>query len=253
MIDLHCHLLPGIDDGPRDMAAAVAIAARQVELGVRAVAATPHVSWEHPNDAATIVEGVGRMRTELAARGIALEVVTGAEIDVERAAELDDDALRPLTLGGGPWLLLEAPLQRNLPLEPVAFALMERGHRVVVAHPERSPALQRDPAAVRRLADAGVLMQVTASALVGRFGRTVQRYAEQLLDAGLLHTVGSDAHDAQRRAPGMREPLVAAGLGDLVELLCEEVPAAILAGDSIPAAPRRHAAGRRLRALLRRG
>ena len=247
MIDLHCHLLPGIDDGPRDMRMALAVAQLQVDAGVATVAATPHVSWDLPTSAEAIASGIAAVRAELAARGIPLDVVAGGEIDVHRAGELSDEELRALALGGGPWLLLEAPLQTGIPLEPVALALIERGHRVLIAHPERSPLLQRDPVALRRLVDAGALTQLTAGSLTGRFGRTVQRYAEALLEQGLVHTVASDAHDALRRPPGMHVRV----LGELAPLLTQEIPAAILTGGEIPPLPAARPPRRRgLRALL---
>jgi protein-tyrosine phosphatase len=239
MIDLHCHLLPGIDDGPADMATALALARLHVEAGVRTVAATPHVSWDMPNEAAAIAVGLAGVRAALAAEGIPLEVVRGAEIDVHQAEELPDGALRELTLGGSRSLLLEAPLREGVLLEPVARELLDRGFGVVLAHPERSPLLQRELPALRRLATAGVVMQVTAGSFAGRFGRPVQRYAQEMLEAGLVHTVASDAHDALRRPPGIADQLAAAGIGDLVPLLAEAVPAAILAGDPIPRVPRR--------------
>jgi protein-tyrosine phosphatase len=253
MIDLHCHLLPGIDDGPSDMASALAMARLHVEAGVRTVAATPHVSWDLSTDAVTIASGVARLRGTLAAEGIPLEVVTGAEIDVHRAAELPDEELRALALAHGRWLLVEAPLQQAAVIEPVVRDLLDRGHAVLLAHPERSPVLQRDPASVRRLASAGVVTQVTASSLVGRFGRTVQRFTEHLAEEGLIHTIASDAHDTLRRPPGMREAIVEAGLGGLATLLTEEIPAALLTGEPIPLPPRsalRHRRRGRLRTLL---
>ncbi len=238
VIDLHCHLLPGIDDGPRDLATTLTMAQLQVEAGVTTVATTPHVSWDLPNDAATIARRLGDVRAALSAAKIPLELVGGAEIDVHQASELPDDELHRLALGGGRWLLVEAPLQRALPLEPVVYNLLDRGHLVLIAHPERSPAVQRDPASLARLAAAGVLTQITASSLVGRFGRSVQRFAERLLDEGLAHTLASDAHDPKRRPPGMREPAIAAGIGDLLPLLSAEIPSAILSGDRIPALPK---------------
>jgi protein-tyrosine phosphatase len=253
MIDLHCHLLPGIDDGPRDLRMTLAIAQLQVDAGVHTVAATSHVSWDLPNDATTIARGVAEVREALAAKGIPLEVVAGAEIDVHRAVELPDEQLRALALGSSPWLLLEAPLQQGVPLEPVVYALVDRGHRILLAHPERSPILQRDPAALRRLVEAGTLTQVTAGSLTGRFGRTVQRYAQTLIEENLLHTVASDAHDAVRRPPGMRDAIQAAGLREIAPLLTQEIPAAILAGEEIPPIPPLRRTRRGLRALLGRG
>lgn len=239
MIDLHCHLLPGIDDGPADLGETLAMAQLHVQAGVEVVAATPHVSWDMPTETAAIELRLGDVRAALAAARIPLEIVRGAEVDVHQAVHLSDAQLRALALGDGPWLLLEAPLRRGVGLAPVARALLERGHRVLIAHPERSPLLQHDPDALRALVRAGAATQVTAASFAGAFGRTVRDCAERMLEAGLVHSVASDAHDALRRPPGIAAPLEAAGLGDLVPLLAQEAPAAILAGEQLPPAPRR--------------
>ncbi len=239
MIDLHCHLLPGIDDGPDDLGGTLAMAQLHVKAGVTTVAATPHVSWDMPTEVGAIELRLADARAALAAAQIPLKVVRGAEIDVHQAVHLSDEQLRALALGGGPWLLLEAPLRKGVALAPVAQALLGRGHRVLIAHPERSPLLQDDPDALRALVRAGAATQVTAGSFAGSFGRTVRDYAERMLEAGLVHSVASDAHDALRRPPGIAVPLEAAGLGDLAPLLGQEAPAAILAGDPLPPAPRR--------------
>jgi protein-tyrosine phosphatase len=256
VIDLHCHLLPGIDDGPRTMDTALEMARRHVAAGVGIVAATPHVSWDMPTDAAAIDVALAELRAAIAREGIPLEVVRGAEVDVHRAEELSDDELRELTLGGSDWLLLEAPLRQGVPLEPIVRSLLARGHRVVLAHPERSPLLQDDIAGLRELVRAGVVTQITAGSFTGQFGRTVQRYTERLLEAGLVHSVASDAHDAVRRPPGIAHALAGAGHVELVPLLAQQVPAAILANDAIPHVSPRPRSGRdrvgRLRGLLGR-
>jgi protein-tyrosine phosphatase len=251
VIDLHCHLLPGIDDGPADLGGALAMAQAHVRAGVSTVAATPHVSWDMPNEAAAIDLRLGDVRAAIAAAQLPLTIARGAEIDVHQAVGMSDEQLRRLALGGGPWVLLEAPLTRGVALAPVALALLERGHRVLIAHPERSPLLQRDPDALRELVRAGAATQITAASFAGRFGRTVRDRADELLEAGLVHSVASDAHDALRRPPGIAEPLADAGLGDLVELLAHDVPAAILAGDPLPPVPARRRR-RGLRTLLGR-
>lgn len=248
MIDLHCHLLPGIDDGPADLGGTLAMARQHLKAGVEVVAATPHVAWDMPNDAATIDVRLADVHAALAAAELPLRVVRGAEIDVHQAVRLGDEELRALALGGGPWLLLEAPLRPGVGFAPVVHALLARGHRVLIAHPERSPLLQRELDSLRELVRAGAATQVTAASFAGGFGRTVRDYAERMLEAGLVHSVASDAHDDLRRPPGMVAPLRAAGLGELVPLLAEEAPAAILAGDPLPAAPR----WRRRRGGLRR-
>jgi len=237
VIDLHCHLLPGIDDGPADLGGVLAMAQQHVKAGVEVVAATPHVAWDMPNEPETIDLRLADVQAALSAAEIPLRVVRGAEIDVHQAVKLTNEQLRALALGGGPWLLLEAPLRPGVGFAPVAYALLERGHGVLIAHPERSPVLQRDPETLRDLVRAGAATQITAASFAGSFGRTVREYAERMLEAGLVHSVASDAHDALRRPPGLAEPLRAAGLGELVPLLTQEAPAAILAGEPLPPAP----------------
>jgi len=252
VIDLHCHLLPGIDDGPADLGGTLAMAQAHVNAGVEVVAATPHVAWDMPNDAATIELRLADVRAALAAAKIPLQVVSGAEIDVHQAVGMTDEQLRELALGGSPWLLIEAPLTKGVGLAPVVYALLDRGHRILIAHPERSPLLQNDPDGLRALVNAGAATQVTAGSFAGHFGRTVRDYAERMLEAGLVHSVASDAHDTLRRPPGIAGPLSAAGLHELSEVLADEVPAAILAGDPLPPVPawRRRRSG--LRGLLGR-
>jgi protein-tyrosine phosphatase len=250
MIDLHCHLLPGLDDGPVSLESALALAQLQVAAGVRVVAATPHVSPGMPNDAATIADGVTEMRVALRAAAISLEVVSGAEVDLGYALELSDEELRGLALGDGPWILLEVPLQPDAPLEPIVARLRARGHEILLAHPERSPMLQRNPAMLHRLVGAGVLSQITARSLVGAFGRVVQRFSERLVEDGLVHVLASDAHDVQRRPPGLSAPALEAGLAGELHALTHEIPAAIIAGEHIERGP--HPARRARRGLLAR-
>lgn len=255
MIDLHCHLLPAVDDGPPDLGAALEMARLQLAAGVRTVAVTPHVTPRLPTSPETVERGVAELRVALAAARLPLELATGAELDVRSALELDEATLRRLTLGGGSWLLLEAPLGPvAAPLELVAQRLLTRGFRVLLAHPERSPLVQRDPDLLGRLAVDGVRTQVTAASLAGRFGSTVQRFARRLLDDGLVDSVASDAHDARRRRPGMREELLDAGLDEAaIALLADEVPAAILADAPVAPVGRVRPSRRgRLRRLLSR-
>jgi protein-tyrosine phosphatase len=253
MIDLHCHLLPGVDDGPSDMAGSVAMARAHVDAGVTTVACTPHVDWEMPNDAGAIGFAVEALRTALKEADVPLQIVAAAEVGLTRAAELPDEELGRLTFAGGRWLLLEAPLRGEVGVEQAVNFVAMRGHRILLAHPERSPAFQRDIPALRRLVDGGVLCQVTATALTGQFGSTVQRCARTLMAEGLVHVIASDAHDTRRRPPGLSEHVVEAGFGAQTEYLTDIVPAAILSGGPIPARPTQAPATRlRRRRWLRR-
>ena len=168
MIDLHCHLLPGIDDWPETLDAALALARGQVGAGVDRVACTPHVDWSAPNSSEAILPAVDRLSRALAAAGVGLEVVAGGEVGLKRAIKTDDDELTALRLGGGPWLLLEAPLAAQVGVESAVLTVAMRGHRILLAHPERCPAFHRDLDPLARLVDQGVLCQVTATSLTGR-------------------------------------------------------------------------------------
>jgi protein-tyrosine phosphatase len=238
VVDLHCHLLPGIDDGPQTIEESVRLARAAAAAGTRVIVATPHVSWRYLNEADTIRRLTDELTKRLAAEGVAVEVRAGAEIALTRVAEIEPAELERLRLGGGPWLLLEPPFTPTVTgLERMVLSLQDRGHRIVLAHPERCPAFQRDPLTLERLVDAGVLTSITAGSLVGRFGGEARRFALQLAGKGLVHSVASDAHDTERRPPGMAAELAEAGLGELADWLARAVPAAILNGEEIPPRP----------------
>lgn len=258
MIDLHTHVLPGIDDGPATVEGSLALARAAVADGATTLVATPHVTWEIQNDSAAIAAGVRDLQAELDRAGIALELRTGAEVAITRAFELDDEELARLRLGGGAWLLAECPLSSAAPgFDGALASIAARGHRIVLAHPERSPVMQRDPELLRRLVASGMLTSVTAGALLGRFGSTVQRFSLWMFEEDLVHNVASDAHDTRRRPPGIGEALAYAdaqlpGVSERAEWLTMSVPRAMLAGDPIPDAPGPVPAKRR-RGLFRRG
>jgi protein-tyrosine phosphatase len=238
VIDLHCHLLPGIDDGPATTADALALARAFLAEGITCVAATPHVSPDHPNGAAVVGDAWSALVDELGRAQVPLEVVAGAELDLLHAVSLPEAELAGLTLGRDGALLVECPFAAVVPqFELLVGRLQDKGFRVVLAHPERSAAFLRDPELLRRLVRGGALASLTGASFAGRFGRTSRRYACWALDEGLAHDVATDAHDAVRRPPVMRGPLEEAGYGWAAEWLTVEVPAAVLAGEPLPARP----------------
>lgn len=239
MIDLHCHILPGIDDGPKTMQDSVALASAASAGGTRTIVATPHVSWEWPdNDSETIAAGVRGANGALRDAGIAVDVLAGAEVALSRAADLELSELRALRLGGGPWLLVECPLGPAAPgLERGLGELQMQGHGIVLAHPERCPAFHSKPQRLAALVRRGMLTSVTASSFTGRFGRGVERFAFELLRRELVHDIASDAHDAVGRPPALATELTQAGLGEHATRLAQQVPDAILRGDDVPPVP----------------
>jgi protein-tyrosine phosphatase len=268
VIDLHCHVLPGIDDGPATIEGSLAIARLAAAGGTQVLVATPHVSSRYRNDAAGIAERVAALNERLVAEAVltaagrVLEVRPGAEIALTLIPELRDGQLATLGLGGGPWLLVEPPFTPVAPnLDAILLELLADlrsvGGRIVLAHPERCPSFQRDPPMLERLVRAGMLTSVTAGSFGGRFGGEARGLALALAREGLLHNVASDAHDAVNRTPVLAAELERAGLAPLARWLTVEVPAAILDGGEIPPRPAATSVGtglghRRWRRLLSR-
>jgi protein-tyrosine phosphatase len=258
MIDLHCHVLPGVDDGPATLAESVSLARVAAAEGTRTLAATCHVNHRYPTTGAAMRQGVERVNSALREERIPVEVVPGAEIAPEMLPRLEREELERLTLGGGPYLLLEAPLSAvGGELEDGVRVLQEDGFGVVLAHPERCPSFHRQPGRVTALVATGVLCSLTASSFTGRFGRPVQALSNRLLSEGLVHNVASDAHDAEVRPPALRSSLEAAGvrlasLAALIPWLTEAAPEAILAGRPLPPPPAPPVSRRRRRLGWRR-
>jgi protein-tyrosine phosphatase len=243
VIDLHCHALPGIDDGPGDMDDAIELARVAAAAGTRTLVATPHIDHSWFIQPTTLAGRVAELETALAAAGVEISVRTGGEIALTRLGDLEEDELDALALGPGRHLLLEAPLTIGAgDFEAIVLSTHGRGRPVVLAHPERCPALLRRPERMEPLIDAGVLMQVTAGSVAGQFGNTIQRTALRWLSEGWVHVIASDAHDAYRRPPDLLGPIERAdrdlpGLIDLAPWLTEAVPGAILEGTAVPAPP----------------
>jgi protein-tyrosine phosphatase len=239
MIDLHCHVLPGIDDGPATIEDSLALARAAANAGTSTIVATPHVSWDHRNSADAIARLAVQLNAALRAKGVPIAIETGAEIAMTRVGDIDTAELRRLTLGGrGQWLLIEPPFTPVASgLEGVIADLQQRGFRILLAHPERSAALHRDRAMLERLVATGVLGSLTAGSLDGKFGSAVRRFSLELVRDELVHNVASDAHDEVKRAPTILGELERAGLTALTEWSTEAVPAAILSGGTIPPRP----------------
>jgi protein-tyrosine phosphatase len=205
VIDLHCHILPGLDDGPPDLDASVALALLASADGTRTIVATPHVREDYPFAIEEIARLTVQVNERLAAEGVALKVEAGAEVAISRLSQLDDDTLAKVCLGDATnAMLVESPYQQATDtLEDALFNLQLRGFKPVLAHPERSPSFMSNPDRLAKLVERGMLCSVTSASMAGRFGRTVQRFTRTLFERGLVHDVASDAHDIRRRAPGL--------------------------------------------------
>ncbi len=239
MIDLHTHILWGLDDGARSVDESLGMARAALADGIETVAATPHVRDDFPTAAAEMEERAAELRAALDDAGLALEVRPGGELALDRLLRLEDDELRKFGLAGNPdFLLLEFPYSGwPLGLADQVFMLSRGGTTPVLAHPERNPEVQRDPEKLRPLVDAGALVQVTAASVEGHLGKKPKAAGLALIQLGLAHMLASDAHAPEVRAIGLSGAAKAVGGGALAEWLTHGVPQAIVSRSALPARP----------------
>ena len=247
MIDLHAHILYNMDDGALTLAESLAMARMAAADGTRVLAATPHgpgSSVCRHYDPALIRARIGEINATLTAEQIALELVAGTEIPYESDVVERLKRGELLTYGQSRAILLELAHNTIPPmLENMLFNLQVSGYRVVLAHPERIIEVQRDPNRLLPLIERGVLMQITAAALLGEQGERLQTAAETLLTHGMAHILASDTHGMPPRRP----PLLAAARDRAATLigptaataLVNNNPAAVLYGQPLRPTPPR--------------
>lgn len=209
MIDVHLHILPGVDDGPGTMEEALALASILVQEGIHSAVATPHYNDEFPQrSAAEIQERVHNLQRELYRRSIPLRLFAGHEALIKPGLVEDIQTGRLATLNHSHYLLLELWNSAWLPeTERVIFELRAFGVVPIIAHPERYRVFQQEPERLAALLQQGVLAQLTASSLVGLQGKTARRCAEDLLKKGLIQCIASDAHGLHKRPPAISQSL----------------------------------------------
>lgn len=218
MIDLHCHLLPGLDDGARDIAASCEMARAFVADGVEVVACTPHIfPGIYHNTGPQIREAVGHLQRQLEEANIPLRLVAGADNHVvpDFVQALKSGHL--LSLNGSRYVLVEPPHHvAPLRLEDLFLEILWAGYVPILTHPERLTWIKERYDVIARLVRAGVWMQVTSGSLYGAFGRDPQYWAHRMLDEGCVHILATDAHDSRRRPPDLARgrEWVAKRLGD---------------------------------------
>ena len=243
MIDLHCHILPGIDDGAPDVDASLRMAEVAVEEGIETIVATPHVSLDYTIDAGALARAVGALNLALARRELKLAILSGAEVAIDRVSSLPQGELRGLAIAGGPYLLLESPYASGATyVDSVIFDVEVAGFRPILAHPERSRTFRDDPKRLERLLESGALCAVSAGSIAGRFGESTHALALRLFRDGLVDLVASDAHDDVHRPPRMRYAFEALdeqlpGIAEQADYYTHEVPKAIVAGRPLPPRP----------------
>jgi protein-tyrosine phosphatase len=245
MIDLHSHVLPGLDDGPAELEQSIEFVRAAAAQGTTVLAATPHLRSDFPD---LSVEGLAQACADLndsIPAGIDLRVAPGAEVDIHWAQRASDEQLRLASFEQrGTDLLVETPyglLPDNF--EDLLFKITVRGFRILLAHPERNPSFHRDPSRLRDIAGRGVLMQLTLPSVLARDrGSRARKLAFQLVRDGLAHNLASDSHSPspQFRPPDLRKAVEAFAefAPAYAEWMVTDAPAAVLEGQPLPRPPR---------------
>jgi protein-tyrosine phosphatase len=248
VIDLHSHLLPGLDDGAATIEDSRELARMAAADGIDCIAATPHVRADYPTTAGQMEAAVQTVREDFAAQGIPVEVLHGGEVALDQLAALGLEELRRFTIAQtGRYLLVEFPYRGwPLALEQQLFDLSLKGITAILAHPERNAEVQARPERLRAAVDQGALVQVTAASLDGRIGRRAKGTADALVRSGMVHLLASDAHTPEVREVGLSRAVEALNDSTLARFLTQEAPAAIVAGELIPARPEAATRSRRL-------
>ena len=205
MIDLHCHILCGVDDGAKDLTVSLAMARMFAADGVTTVACTPHIlPGLYHNTGPQIRAAIQALQLELAQVDIPLQLLTGADVHIAPDFVAGLQSGRLLTLADSRYVLVEPPHHiAPVRLDQIFFDLIVAGYVPILTHPERLKWIDGHYALIQRLAASGVWMQITAGSLAGTFGRSAQYWSERMLDEGIVHILATDAHDTARRPPDL--------------------------------------------------
>jgi protein-tyrosine phosphatase len=236
VVDLHHHILPGVDDGAPDLETAMQLAALAVAEGIDTIVATPHTLdgvYDVPRAAA--LDAHARLTTALAAAGITLQIRVAAEVRMHEGINELLAAAPDVTLDGhGRYLLLELPHDSVPPALPeLLFRLRARGTTPVIAHPERYLAVRKNPRIVATWLELGARLQLTTGSVTGAFGEPIRRCANELLRAGAVHIMATDAHSPRKRPPIVQAAFEAASAivgEDGARTLLVDNPARVHAG-----------------------
>lgn len=244
MIDLHSHLLPGVDDGAQDLETSLAMARIAVADGIEHIACTPHITpGVYDNTGPDIQARIDLLSNELEREGINLGLWVGADAHVDPALVSRIESGIVPTLAGSKYLLLEPPHHVAPPrLADLVKELVKAGYVPIITHPERLRWIETHYELFRSLVGHGALVQLTAGSITGGFGNRPRYWSERMLDEGIVDIVATDAHNTTGRPPilSVARDALAKRLGDdEAHELVYNRPARVLRNDPMPARPQR--------------
>ena len=237
-VDIHCHILPAIDDGSSSKTDSLKMARIAVLDGTKSVIATPHqLGSNRKVTADAINNGILILRKELASENIGLNISPGADVRIDPELPKLIKQGEVLTLADhGKHVLLELPHEKYFPIDSLLRSLRKQGLVGILSHPERNRGIIKNPDVMWDVIEAGGLLQITAASLTGSFGSSCQEIAELAVNEGLIHFIASDAHDTQHRPFGMRaayDTICDMAGEELADLVCCENPARVFEGDDV--------------------
>jgi protein-tyrosine phosphatase len=239
MIDLHCHIIPGIDDGAPTLEASLAMAEAAAKDGITIIVATPHIiTGLYETTKQAILEGVERLNQIISQEGLPVEILPGSEVHIEPdlPGRIQDQEV--LTINNtGRYLLVELP-SAFVPdyTADVLYQIQLLGITPIIAHPERNASLMRNHAALKEMVVRGVLTQITSASITGYFGRRVRRTALELIAEGLGHMIATDGHAEKGRTTQMREAfqIIEKYWGtDIAGQMTRDIPLAVCKGTEV--------------------
>lgn len=242
MIDLHCHILPGVDDGAKDVSQSIEMAKAAEKEGITAIIATPHhMNGTYKNEKAAVEYDVDILNTQLQQAGIGVDIYAGQEVRLYGELLQDYENNKLLTVNHSTHMLVEFP-SSSIPAfaEQLLFDMQLKGITPIIVHPERNAAIAEDPDRLYKLIKNGALSQVTAASVNGKFGKKIKALSMQLIEADLTHFIATDAHNTTSRGFGLGQAY--SEIDSDYAAYFQENAEAVLAGQYIQKEPPNHVA-----------
>jgi len=207
MIDLHCHILPNIDDGAVDEAESLEMMRAAIEEGITVIAATPHhQNGKYNNEREAVLAGVKRLNKLAEEHQLAIKIIPGQEIRLYGEIEADYQSQKIVPIGNNTRYILIEFSNRHVPryAERLFYDIQLQGLKPIIVHPERNAEIMENTEKLMKLIEKGALVQITAASVMGRFGKKIQKFTHQLIEANAVHIIASDAHNISTRGFEMK-------------------------------------------------